>query len=100
MATQAATQTLILEVPDQVVKQMPKSHEEQREVILLGLQQLRVKRALERYGRGDCTLAYAAQEAGISLREMIPLAYAHGLKPHVDPGLLEGELTPEQAAHL
>jgi len=79
---------------------MPKSSEEQREVIWLGLQQLRVRRALEQYRRGECTLAYAAQEAGITLREMIPLAYAHGLKPNVDPGLLKGELTPEQAVHL
>jgi len=95
-----AAQTLTLRLPDQLVEQMPKSSEEQREVILLGLQQLRVKRALERYRRGECTLAYAAQEAGIALREIIPLAYASGLKPHVDPDLLEGELTPEQAAHL
>jgi len=98
MATQTAT--LILRLPGQLVEQMPKNSEEQREVILLGLQQLRVKQALEQYRRGDCTLAYAAQEAGITLREMIPLAYAHGLTPHVDPSLLEGELTPEQAAHL
>lgn len=98
MATQTAT--LILKLPGQLVEQMPKSSEEQREIILLGLQQLRVKRALDRYRRGDCTLAYAAQEAGITLRKMIPLAYAHGLKPHVDPGLLESELTPEQAARL
>lgn len=95
MATQTAT--LILQLPDQLIEQMPKSSEEQQEVILLGLQQMRAKRALERYRRGECTLAYAAQEAGITLREMIPLAYAHGLKPHVDPDLLEGELTPEQA---
>jgi aryl carrier-like protein len=100
MATQTTTQTLILKLPGQLVKQMPKSSEEQQEVILLGLQQLRAKQALERYRRGDCTLAYAAHEAGVTLREMIPLAYAHGLKPHVDPGLLEGELTPEQAARL
>lgn len=79
---------------------MPKNSEEQQEVILLGLQQMRVKRALERYRRGECTLAYAAQEAGITLREMIPLAYARGLRPHIDPDLLEGELTPEQAARL
>jgi len=100
MATQTAIRTLILQLPDQLVEQMPKSSEEQREVIWLGLQQLRVRRALELYRRGECTLAYAAQEAGITLREMIPLAYAHGLKPHVDPDLLEGELTPEQAARL
>jgi len=100
MATQTAIKTLILQLPDQLVEQMPKSSEEQQEVIWLGLRQLRVRRALEQYRRGECTLAYAAQEAGITLREMIPLAYAHGLKPNVDPGLLKGELTPEQAVHL
>ena len=40
-------------------------------------------KALQAYKRGEGSLAYAARQAGISLREMIPLAYAHGLTPKV-----------------
>lgn len=51
--------------------------------------QAEVRNALEAYRRGEGSLAHAARQAGISLREMIPLAYAHGLEPKtesVDPG--------------
>ena len=50
---------------------------------MLGLREWKVRKALDAYQRGEGSLAYAAQEAGVSLREMIPLAYAHGLKPTV-----------------
>ncbi len=47
------------------------------------------------------SLAFAARMAGISLRQMIPLAYANGLEPEVDPELIKAdELTLEQASEL
>ncbi|WP_213291273.1 hypothetical protein, partial [Bradyrhizobium sp. sGM-13] len=52
--------------------------------LVLGLREWKVRKALEAYGRGEGSLAYAAQKAGVSLREMIPLAYAHGLTPKVE----------------
>jgi hypothetical protein len=55
---------------------------------------------LEAYRRGEGSLAFAAEQAGVSLREMVPLAYAHGLTPKVDPKLLEAPLSIEQAAEL
>jgi len=58
------------------------------------------KKALEEYRQGDCSLAYAAKQAGVSLWEMIPFAYAYGLSPRVDPDLLEADLTLEQVAQL
>jgi len=50
---------------------------------------------------GRLNRAYAARRAGIPLREMIPLAYAHGLEPRL-AGELEGEirLAVEEAADL
>ena len=49
---------------------------------------------------GEGSLAYAAEQAGVSLREIIPLAWAHGLTPKVDPALLEAPLSIEKAAEL
>ncbi len=46
-------------------------------------------------------MAFAARKTGIPLRQMIPLAYAHGLEPDVDSDLLAAEaLSLEQASEL
>ena len=59
------------------------------QVLIFGLREWRVDKALQAYKRGEGSLAYPARQAGISLREMILLAYAHGLTPKVDPADLE-----------
>ncbi len=64
------------------------------------MRSLRIREALDAYRRGDGSLAYAAEQAGVTLREIIPLAWAHGLTPKVDPALLEAPLSIEQAAKL
>lgn len=89
-----------LKLPAKLMEQMPRGLRAQREIITLGLQQWRVRKALEKYRRGECTLAFAAQDAGITLREIIPLAYAYGLEPAVDPRLLDHALTPDEATRL
>ena len=58
-------------------------------MLIWGLREWRVEKALQAYKRGEGSLAHAARQAGISLREMIPLAYAHGLVPKIDPVHLE-----------
>jgi len=70
------------------------------EVMAMGLRQWRVRQALEAYRQGEGTLAYAAQRAGVSIRQMIPLAYAAGLTPEIAPAWLSGELSLDQAAQL
>ncbi|MBN1995882.1 MAG: hypothetical protein JW953_24565 [Anaerolineae bacterium] len=52
------------------------------------------------YRQGEGTLAYAAQRVGVSLRQIIPLAYAYGLTPKVDPAWLNESLTLDQASQL
>lgn len=85
--------TVSIAVPEELAREFPPDPLEQREVLVLGLRAWRVCKALEAFGRGEGSLAYAAQQAGVSLREMIPLAYAYGLTPSVsmteadDPGL-------------
>jgi hypothetical protein len=50
-----------------------------------GTREERIRKALEAFKNGEGSIAYAARQAGISLREMIPLAYSDGLEPKVDP---------------
>lgn len=92
--------TRSLKIPPKLVDQMPRSVRAQRQVIVFGLQQWRVHQSLEKYRRGECTLAFAAQQAGVTLREIIPLAYAAGLEPVIDPLTPARDLTPDEATRL
>lgn len=76
--------TVSIAVSEELASQLPLDPKERQEVVALGLREWRVRKALEAYGRGEGSLAYAAGQAGISLREIIPLAYAHGLVPKVE----------------
>jgi predicted HTH domain antitoxin len=73
-----------ISVPEELADQLPPDPQERQEVLLLGLREWRIRKALEAFERGQGSLAHAAHEAGVSLREMIPLAYAHGLTPKLD----------------
>jgi hypothetical protein len=67
-----------------VAAQLPADADELAEVLALGVRGWRIERALAAYQRGRGTLAYAADQASVSLREMIAYAYAHGLQPTID----------------
>ncbi len=85
-------------VPEELEQQMPADPQERQQVLIWGLREWRVNKALQAYKRGEGSLAHAAGQAGVSLREMIPLAYAHGLTPRIDPADLD--LSEAQAALL
>ena len=87
-------------VPPELARELPPDPAVRSEVFALGVQQWRVRRALEAYRRGEGTLAHAAQEAGVSVRQIVPLAYAYGLTPKVDPEWLSEDLTVERAMLL
>jgi hypothetical protein len=87
-------------LPPELAQELPPDPATRTEVLTIGLQQWRVRQALEGYRRGEGTLAYAAQQAGISIRQIIPLAYAYGLTPKVDPTWLSDELSIDQATQL
>jgi len=84
----------------ELAEELPPDPVTRTEVLAIGLQQWRVRQALEAYRRGEGTLAYAAQQAGVSIRQIIPLAYAYGLSPEVDPAWLSDELSIDQATQL
>ncbi len=94
----APTYVVISVTPD-VARDLPADPATRSEVLAAGLQQWRIRQALEAYRQGQGTLAYAAQQAGVSVMQIIPLAYAYGLTPKVDPALLTG-LSLDQAAEL
>ena len=89
-----ARATVSIPLPEDLARQLPAEPKERTAVLALGLREWRIRRALDSYRQGFGSLAFAAHQAGISLREMIPLAYAHGLEPKIDPADLEatGEL--------
>lgn len=76
--------TVSIAIPDELASQLPPDPEQRHEVLVLGLREWRIRKALDAYRRGEGSLAYAARQAGVSLREMIPLAYAHGLAPKAE----------------
>jgi hypothetical protein len=76
--------TVSIAVSEELARQMPPDPLEWQEVLALGIREWRIRKALNAYERGEGTLAYAAHQAGISLREMIPLAHAHGVTPPAD----------------
>lgn len=80
---------IAIPVSEELARQLPTDPVERQEVLVLGLREWRVRKALDAYARGEGSLAFAARQAGVSLREIIPLAYAHGLSPKVDPSELE-----------
>jgi hypothetical protein len=81
----APASTVSIAISEELAGQLPPDPKERQEVLVLGLREWRIRKALEAYGRGEGSLAHAAHKAGVSLREMIPLAYAHGLTPRQDP---------------
>jgi len=92
--------TITLRLPDTLVKELPEEESSLSEILKLGLKQLKIEKAIERYKRGGVSLARVAELAGVSIREMVPLAYAHGLEPKYDESLVESELSPEMATKL
>ena len=76
--------TVSILIPDELARQLPPDPDQRQEVLVLGLREWRIRKALEAYKRGEGSLGYAARQAGVSLREMIPLAYAHGLVPKAE----------------
>jgi len=83
-----------------LIEELPPDPTTRGQVLELGLRQWRIRQALEDYRQGRGTLAYAAERAGVSIREMISLAYAYGLVPQVDPDWLSDTPTLDQAAQL
>ena len=73
--------TITVRLPDHLAEELPEDEASISEVLKLGSKQMKIEKAIERFKKGGMSLAKAAELAGISIREMIPVAYAHGLEP-------------------
>ena len=96
----AGTTTVSIAVSEHVADELPADPAERERIVELGLKQWRVSRALDAYRSGQGSLAHAAAQAGVPLREMIPLAFAHGQTPSVDPSWLTEPLSLDIASIL
>jgi len=83
---------IVIEVPDELVLEFKPYQDKLREVILLGVLQLKVQEALLMYKRGLVSLARAAELAGLSRQEMIRQARAFGVQPRWSEQMVQEEL--------
>jgi predicted HTH domain antitoxin len=81
-----------IEIPDELVQEFKPYQDRLREVILLGLSQLRIQEALLLYKRGLISFGRAAELAGLSRQEMIRQARAFGVQPRWSEQMVQEEL--------
>ncbi|MBC8521004.1 MAG: UPF0175 family protein [Candidatus Syntrophoarchaeum sp.] len=89
--------TITIRLPDYLIEELPEEESSIYEILKLGLKQLKIEKAVERYKKGGVSLAKVAELAGVSIREMIPIAYAHGLEPKYDKSFDESKINQEMA---
>jgi len=88
--------TILLTLPDELARRLPADVAARQRVVELGLREWLIVQALEAYKNGEGTLAYAAERAGVSLREMIVVARMRDILPQMETS----SLTLDAAAQL
>ena len=83
---------ITLEIPDELAGTLHIDQTKVKELVLLGLAQLKIQEALEFYKRGIVSFGRAAEIAGISQRELVRHARANAIRPHWDEEMLREEL--------
>ena len=92
--------TVTLQLPDYLAEALPAEDSSIYKILKLWLKQFRIERVIKRYKKSGVSLAKSVEMAGISIREMISIAYAHGLEPKYDQSLVESKITPEVVVNL
>lgn len=85
-------QKMMIEVPDELALQFAPYQDRLRELMLLGLSQIKAQEALALYSRGLISFARAAELAGLPHPDMIRQARALGIKPRWTEGMVQEEL--------
>ncbi|NOX61608.1 MAG: antitoxin [Chloroflexi bacterium] len=83
---------LVIELPDDVARQIKPYEDRLQEMVLLGLSQIKAQEALLLYSRGLISFARAAELAGMSYSEMVRQARALGIQPRWSEQMAEEEL--------
>lgn len=82
-----------LEISEDLLKDLDIGDSSQlREIIQMGIKQMKIERALHLFEEGKISMGKAAESAGISLREMMLQASARGIKPTYDRQMVEEEM--------
>jgi predicted HTH domain antitoxin len=85
--------TYTLEVPEPWLQGLDLSEElVLQEVLMLGIRQYRIERALSMYKAGLGSLGYAAHKTGIAKQDLIREARARGIEPAYDEETVQEEL--------
>ena len=85
-------QQVLIELPEDLARQIGPYQGRLQELVLLGLSQLKAQKALTLYTRGIVSFARAAEIAGLSGPEMIRQARAFGIRPRWSEQMVEEEL--------
>jgi predicted HTH domain antitoxin len=81
-----------LEISEATAEKLQPYRDKLPELVLLGLQQLKIQEALLLYSRGLVSFGRAAEVAGISEEEMIRQAHAVGVQPRWSETMPQEEL--------
>lgn len=89
-----ATESVTLELPATLAQELNAAGQELLvDILERGLRELKIERALERYGRAEISFGAAAQQAGVSQSELARYAYARGMEPSFNDETLAEELS-------
>jgi len=83
---------VVIELSDDIARQMGSYQGHLQELMLLGLTQLKVQEALTLYTRGVVSFGRAAEIAGLSMPELIRQARAADVKPRWSERMVMEEL--------
>lgn len=84
--------SITIAVPDDLSAQLEPFRANLDELLRIGLREVKKAQSLALFKQGDISLWKAARLAGVSLREMVQYAVAHGLRASVDEETLREEL--------
>lgn len=81
-----------VDIPEELIHDFDGHRDQLREVILLGLRQLKINETLFLYKQGIVSFGRAAELAGLSRQDMTQQARAAGIEPRWSDEMLRAEL--------
>lgn len=84
--------SITITLPADLSRQLEPYQDHLDELLRIGLREVKKAQSLALFRQGDISLWKAARLAGVSLREMVQYAVAHGLRASVDEETIREEL--------
>ena len=83
---------MTIQLPDEFAAELEQHQDRLKEVLLLGLLQIKIQEALLLYGRGLVSIGRAAELTGLTVDDLIRQARAAGVHPRFSQEMVQGEL--------